>query len=105
MIVQLRTRVGIYYAQSVPDEMGGAVASWPLWGSVWADIRLREPHSSFENGRRVVTRHYRVIIRHRDNFPERARLMWEGRTLSVTAASDPDMRRERLHLICEEELQ
>ena len=31
--------------------------------------------------------------------------MWKGRMLRVVAASDPDTRGERLHLICEEEAQ
>ena len=58
-----------------------------------------------ENGRLSVTQTYLVAIRYRPSFPERARLMWRGRMLRVVAASDPDTRGERLHLICEEEAQ
>lgn len=105
MIGDLRTRVGVYHAVETPDDMGGVATSWPLLKAVWANVKLLAPRQSFGNGRAEITAHYRVIIRFEDGFPERARLMWDGHILRVIAASDPDGRRERLHLICEEEVQ
>lgn len=105
MIGNLRTRVGIYHAVTAPDDLGGAVTTWPLLKAVWADIKLQTPRETSRQGRSALTVNYRVVMRFIDNFPERARLMWGGHTLRVVAASDPDGRRERLNLMCEEERQ
>lgn len=101
----LRTRIGIYRVQTTPDGLGGSTTTWPFWAAAWANIKMLSPRQSFDNGRAEISAHYRVVIRHRDNFPERARLIWGDHTLRVLATSDPDGRRERLHLICEEEQQ
>lgn len=105
MIGDLRARVGVYRALESPDDMGGFLTTWPLYKAVWASVKLLAPRQAFDNGRAEITAHYRVIIRFQDGFPERARLIWGERKLRVVAASDPDGRRERLHLICEEEIQ
>lgn len=105
MIGKLRTRVGIYKAQTAPDGFGGSVTTWPFWALAWAEIRMLAPKQAYDNGRAEITAHYRIIIRYREGFPERARVIWGDRTLRVITFSDPDMRRERLHLVCEEEQQ
>ena len=104
MIGQLRHRVGIYAPSRVADDLGGTVTSWIYQRAVWAAVTPQALSEIQENGRMSVTQSYRVTLRYRDDFPPLARLIWRGRTLRVVAASDPDTRRERLHLICEEEL-
>lgn len=103
MIGQLTTRLGLQVAIETPDDYGGADIAWILQRDVWSHITPRTPQERAENGRLSITQTYRVVIRFRDNFPERARLIWGERALRVITASDPDNRRERLHLICEEE--
>lgn len=103
MIGQLRTRLGLYVAQETEDELGGAVTSYQFQQALWASIKPKTVSETRENGRLGVTQSYHVTIHYFDNFPERARLMWGERQLRVIAAADPDNRRERLHLICEEE--
>lgn len=105
MIGQLRSRVGLYHAVVTPDALGGAQTTWQLHRAAWADIRPAAPRSAYEQGRETITMSYRAVIRFEDNFPKRVRMMWGDRILRVLAASDPDGRRERLHLICEEERQ
>lgn len=105
MIGRLRTRLGLYRAQETPDEFGGFSTQWMLYAQIWGAIEPKSVTDKAENGRLAVTQSYRVTIRYRDDFPERARLLWGERILRVITASDPDMRRERLHLICEEEHQ
>lgn len=105
MIGRLRTRLGIYVPQTVPDALGGAQTTWTLYGQSWADIRPLSQSERGKDGRAAVLQTYKVVIRHRPDFPERARLLWGARTLRVITASDPDNLRERLHLICEEESQ
>ncbi len=105
MIGDLRVRLGLYVPSKAPDELGGNATSWVFSRSLWAAIEPRSLTERQENGRLAVTQTYRVIIRFQKSFPQRARFMWGDRILRVIAASDPDTRRERLHLICEEEKQ
>lgn len=105
MIGNLRTRITVQIPQRVEDEFGGAEVTWLHYAHKWAHIAPQNLTQNGENGRAMVLRTYKVIIRWQRDFPERARLIFEGKTLRVLSASDPDLRRERLHLICEEEEQ
>lgn len=105
MIGDLRTRLGIYVQNTTPDGFGGVQTTWILHGAAWAHIKPNTATEHAENGRTAITKTYLVTIRWQRDFPERARLLWGERTLRVLTASDPDLRRERLHLICEEEEQ
>ena len=105
MIGHLRARLGLYTPSETPDDLGGTTRVWNFQTLLWAAIVPKALTETQANGRLSVTQSYKVTIRHRDDFPERARLMWGPRILRVIAASDPDNRRERLHLICEEEAQ
>ena len=105
MIGQLRTRLGIYKSEVTRDELGGETTRWVLFDGMWAAVQSQPPVEKFENGRHEISVRYKVTGRYRSDFPERARLLWGETTLRVIAASDPDGRRERLHLICEEERQ
>ena len=105
MIGQLRTRLGLYTPLETADEHGGVNIRWVFKRLLWGAVDPRQLTETRENGRLAVTQSYRVTIRYRSDFPERARLMWGSRLLRVIAASDPDTRGERLHLICEEEQQ
>ena len=102
MIGQLRIRLGLYAPVETPDEHGGAKVTWAFQRLIWGAVQPRSLTETRENGRLAVTRSYRVTIRYRANFPERARLIWGERLLRVIAVSDPDTRGERLHLMCEE---
>ncbi|WP_427449913.1 phage head closure protein [Litorimonas sp. WD9-15] len=105
MIGQLRKRIGLYAPETVADDLGGTITTWAFQRGLWAAIQPRAISETRENGRLSVTQSYLVTIRYQTHFPERARLVWGDRILRVVAASDPDTRGERLHLICEEEKQ
>lgn len=105
MIGRMRARVGLYTPDVIADDIGGTITSWAFRQAIWAAIKPKAISETRENGRLSVTQSYLVVIRYSPNFPERARLVWNGRILRVVAASDPDTRGERLHLICEEESQ
>ena len=102
MIGQLRHRLGLYAPSVVVDDIGGTITSWTFQRGIWGAVEPKSISEVRENGRLTVTQTYRITIRYRVDFPPRARLVWRGRTLRVVAASDPDTRGERLHLICEE---
>ena len=102
MIGQMRHRLGLYAPSRVADDIGGTVTSWAFQYALWGAVEPKSISEVRENGRLSVTQTYRITVRYRPDFPHRARLVWKGRTLRVVAASDPDTRGERLHLICEE---
>lgn len=104
MIGQLRHRIGVYAPSVVADDVGGTITRWNFQRALWGAVEPKSISETRENGRLNVTQTYRITIRHRDDFPLRARIVWRGRTLRVVASSDPDTRRERLHLMCEEDI-
>lgn len=105
MIGQLRARIGLYEPSETPDDHGGVKVTWHFTRMLWAAVEPISVTQMLESGRLATVQKYRVTIRYRSDFPERARLMWGSRLMRVIAASDPDTRGERLHLMCEEEQQ
>lgn len=105
MIGKLRHRVGLYTPEVIADDLGGTQTTWRFQRALWAAVQSQSLTERQENGRLAVTQNWRVTLRYMPIFPERARLVWRDRILRVVAASDPDTRGERLHLICEEERQ
>ena len=105
MIGQLRTRLGLYEPVETPDAHGGVTTTWRFRRLIWGAVEPKNYTERRENGRLTITQTYRVTIRYRYDFPERARLMWGSHILRVITSSDPDTRGERLHLVCEEEKQ
>ncbi len=105
MIGDLNRRIGLYRPQVSADNLGGQVTSWPFWRAVWAQIEPLSPREHHYDGRAAILVPYKITIRYIADFPERVRLIWGSKTLRVITTSDPDGRRERLHLICEEQQQ
>ena len=105
MIGHLRHRLGLYAPSHIADDLGGTVTSWSFERAIWGAVEPKSISETKTDGRLAVTQTYRVTVRYMSDFPALARLIWRGRTLRVIAASDPDARGERLHLICEETLQ
>ena len=98
MIGQLGERVGLYRATETADGQGGVTHSWDFAFAAWAGvvpIGVRESELT-------THRRYRFTLRYRTDLPRPARLVWKDRHFTVLAASDPALRGERLHLICEE---
>ncbi len=103
MIGDLRVRLGLYVPKETADDIGGAKIEWDFLRAFWGKVEPRAVSEIRENGQLLVTQTYRVTLRYRSDFPEKAKLMWGHRLLRVITHSDPDNRQERLHLICEEE--
>ena len=99
MIAQLGERVGIYRADAEADGQGGEARAWSFAFAAWAGV---VPIGESTSESLVTRRRYRFTLRYRTDLPEPARLVWNSRHFSVLASSDPDLRGERLHLICEE---
>ena len=99
MIAKLNQRVALYSANSTPDGQGGQTRDWNFTFAAWAGV---EP-LGFSRGTSGRSRQrLRFILRYRTDMPRPARLIWNDTHYSVLADSDPDLRGQRLHLICEE---
>ena len=99
MISGLNQRVALYSADASADGQGGQSRTWSFAYAAWAGIKPLG-FSTATSGRSV--RRLRFILRYRSDLPRPARLIWNDTQYSVLADSDPDLRGERLHLICEE---
>ena len=97
----MRHRVGLYTPARVADDLGGTVTNWQFQRALWAGVTPTGLSERREDGRLVTTQSYRVLLRYRPDFPRQARILWRGQILRVLAASDPDAKGERLHLVCE----
>ena len=93
MIGQLNERVGVYRADTEDDGQGGQVREWRFAFAAWAGVT---PIGESTDVSLVTRRRYRT------DLPSPARIVWKSRQFSVLASSDPDLRGERLHLICED---
>lgn len=99
----LRRRVALERPDDAPDGAGGRVLGFAAMGSAWAEIAPARAVEAVVAGRfdGVVT--HRVTIRFRADVGGGWRLVLGERVLRVLAAFDPDERRRRLTLLCEEE--
>jgi len=75
MIGQLRTRLGLYIPVETSDDHGGVTTTWRFRRLIWGAVEPKNYTERRENGRLAITQSYRVTIRYRYDFPERARLM------------------------------
>lgn len=102
MIRSLRDRATLHVAMLTDDGQGGHVESYGPGEPVWAGVEPLGLTPDPDPVTGAARRRYRVTIRHRASLPLPARLRWRGRTLAVRTADDPDLRAQRLHLICED---
>ncbi len=103
MIGDLRTKISIFKPECVRDDIGGQITRWVLDGKVWGHVSIRTRSDVHENGRVINKHRYLVIIRWQRDFSSDVRLSWRRSMARILSVSDPDLRRERLHIICEEE--
>lgn len=99
----LRRRVAIERPDEAPDGAGGRLVGWLAAGHAWAEIAPAGANEAAVAGRLDGVATHRVTIRHRADVGGGWRLVAGARVLRVLAAFDPDERRRRLILICEEE--
>jgi SPP1 family predicted phage head-tail adaptor len=99
----LRHRLVLERPDDAPDGAGGVVAGWTAAATVWGAIAPVRADEAVAAGRLDGLATHRVEIRHRGDVAGGWRVRTGGRTLRVRAALDPDERRRRLVLVCEEE--
>ena len=100
MIGLLRDKAEIRIPESEPDGQGGWRETGHRSVQVWLGMEPTGTATDPDTGRE--RNRYRATLRHRTDISAPARLHWRGRVLNILSADDPDLRGERLHLICED---
>ncbi|RMD64396.1 MAG: head-tail adaptor protein [Alphaproteobacteria bacterium] len=98
----LRRRVVIQSAVTAHDGGGGRTLVWRDVATVWgriAPLGGREPVQAMRLEGRLG---HRITIRYRSGITPDMRVRLGTRVLNIRAVIDPDERRRRLVLICEE---
>jgi len=99
----LRHRIEIQTRAPDVDALGQPIDDWQTAATVWAsveDLRGREFFEARQANVSEVTA--RVVIRHRPDVAPAQRLVHGARRFNVIGILDPDGRRRRLELMCEE---
>lgn len=98
----LRSRVVLWLPQEAADGFGGVRTTYAAGPALWARVtplRSAGTPDAAAPGQLVI---HRVEIRWRDGIGTGHRIGLGARRLAVRAAFDPDERRRRLVLLCEE---
>lgn len=99
---ELRSRVVLWLPQEAADGFGGFRTIHTAGPALWARVtplRSAAPPDPAAPGQSVI---HRIEIRWRDGIGTGHRVGLGARRLAVRAAFDPDERRRRLVLLCEE---
>ena len=101
-IGELRRRIVLWLPQETADGFGGVRTTYAAGPALWASVtplRAAAPSDPAVPGQSVI---HRIEIRWRDRIGTGHRVGLGARRLAVRAAFDPDERRRRLVLLCEE---
>ncbi|HAH08690.1 MAG TPA: hypothetical protein DCL48_01170 [Alphaproteobacteria bacterium] len=81
-------RIQIAARLRTPDAGGGAVLSWTVIATVWAQIEvLSSGESSGDEGRQHIAR-YRLTVRRRSDIAAGQSAVWRGRRLYLRGLED-----------------
>lgn len=102
---RLRYRVTLVAEASPADQnrMGEPIESRFVEATLWADVRTLSGRELVNAMQVAATASSVVEIRWRPGVDRFKSVQFEGRTLNIDAAVDPDSRRIRLLLYCQEQ--
>jgi SPP1 family predicted phage head-tail adaptor len=98
----LRRRVALETPDDVADEIGGVTRGWRVVATVWAQIETPRGATRLQGERLEQVLSHRVTLRWRAGVTGEMRLRLGARVFAIRAVRDPDERRRRLELDCEE---
>lgn len=98
---RLRERVIIEAPDHTADNAAGRRTRWRRVASVAAEVVPMAGNSGVDDLVVRDSQAWKVTIRYRADITTGHRLIYRGTPLSISAAVDPDMLRERLVINCE----
>ena len=99
---ELRHRVTIQQKIVTRDTFGGEVVTWADVATVWAAVEPLRGREFLDAKQIQAETAYRVRMRYRSDVDTDMRIVWDSRTLEITAVLDVDGRGRELELMCRE---
>jgi len=96
----MNQRVEIQRATTSMDAYGQESKTFATLLTVWADVRVQDETENESSGKIDPRSRYRVKLRYTD-INKADRLFWSGKTLEIISVSDPDNRRQHLHIMAQ----
>lgn len=100
---RINRRITIRQPRDVPDGHGGFTTEWQDIATVWAEVIS-------QNGREAViasalqgVSSYRITIRWRSGVSPEQQIDYDGKTLNIRSADDPDGKRTALVIFADTE--
>lgn len=100
----LRERVTIQQLATSADGAGGQSRTWSTLVTVWARVQPLAAREQFVSESLRGVEAFVVTIRYRAAVTHTHRVVWRGRTLNITAVTNPDQQRHYMQLACETDL-
>ena len=100
-IGRLRHRIEIQREVRTDDGAGGAVHQWRTFARPRAEVMPLTGREQLQGLEQQAAVTHRVTLRWRDDVTAAHRLLWGGVPMNIRAATNPDMRRHWLELLCE----
>ena len=101
-VAGLRMRATVLSPVETSDEIGGVTRSFNTVATIWCRLEPVLGDETFADGLRTETVAFRVSMRWRSDIAANMRLAIGSRLFLITASADPDGRRRRLIVLCEE---
>jgi len=101
-IGRLRHRARLQAPTGNADGGGGTAAGWADVATVWAALAPLAARERLQAEQVAARATHRATIRWRAGVTAAMRLVVQGRVFAVRGVADPDGRRRRLEILCEE---
>jgi len=98
----MRERITIQRQVKTPDGQGGHVVAWTVRAVVAAALVALSGREALAAAQITATFARAFVIRYRDDVSVTDRIVWNGRTLQIESAVDPDDDYRFLRLTCSE---
>lgn len=98
----LRERVGVERTADVRDALAGFKGKYRYDGAVWAAVTPLMPADQNVGDAISALPRWQVRVRKREDYDQRMRLTWRGRTLYIRSIISDPRKPAELLLTCEE---
>jgi head-tail adaptor len=98
----LRERVGVERSADVRDALAGFKGKYRYDGAVWAAVTPLMPAELSAGDAISALPRWQVRVRKREDYNQRMRLTWRGRTLYIRSIISDPRKPAELLLMCEE---
>jgi SPP1 family predicted phage head-tail adaptor len=96
-------RIILQLPADTEDGGGGAVRNWQTASEHWAQVIPRLFDEQRYAGHTATHMRYDILLRRDGMVPLEARLLWQGRLLTILAVNEDPATPDRCHILAEQE--